>query len=308
MVFGDANFTQSLLKLGREKNHHHETDQKLVTTHLTHLMSGGDIKDGPRPVLHHVAVGQKNVVVVQTILVSTHIALIHNGQICNVKPSIKYCTNNRGRIVRLLRSDEILKSTINNIFKWEVTKHWWDDMGEGSPNDTPLLISSESSLSSVLRISCNWDELTNVPSHLEETVWLIPLSSGLIPLSLCQNSWQKILSRQRRSSHLKLEWWNEHHRVKKINPDLNFLWQQIFVQNTPYKIFQAVSNRQMMPDASPPRPRSLISFMLSPWHFPLHFVSLCPHQDLLTLQFMPGFVKLGSSLTSIVKHQERTLR
>ena len=112
MVFGDANFTQSLLKLGREQNHHHETDQKLVTTHLTHLMSGGDIEDGPSPVLHHVAVGQQDVVVVQALLVSTYIALIHNGQICNVKPSIKYCTNNRGRIVRLLRFDEILKRTV----------------------------------------------------------------------------------------------------------------------------------------------------------------------------------------------------
>ena len=79
MVLGDANFTKSLLK-------------------LTHLMSGGHIEDGPRSVLHHVTVGQQDVVIVQALLVPPHIALIHNGQICNVKPSIKYCTNNRGRI------------------------------------------------------------------------------------------------------------------------------------------------------------------------------------------------------------------
>ena len=73
-------------------------------------MSGGDIEDGPRPVLHHVTVGQQDVVVVQALLVPSHIALINNGQICNVKPSIKYCTNNRRRIGRLLRFDENLKS------------------------------------------------------------------------------------------------------------------------------------------------------------------------------------------------------
>ena len=168
-------------------------------------MSSGDIEDGPRPVLHHVAVGQEDVVVVQPLLVPPHVALINNGQICNVTPSIRYCTNNRKQIVRLLGFDENLKSTM--IFQFQMRghvlmKHWWDGMGESSPNDTPLLISSESSLSSVLRISCNWDELTNIPSHLE-TVWLIPLSYGLIPLSLCQNSWQRIPSRQLRSSHLK---------------------------------------------------------------------------------------------------------
>ena len=75
-------------------------------------MSGGDIEGGPGPVLHDVAVGQQDVVVGQALLVPPHIALINNGQICNITLPIKYCTNNRGRIVRLLRSDEILKSTI----------------------------------------------------------------------------------------------------------------------------------------------------------------------------------------------------
>ncbi len=51
-------------------------------------MSSGDIEDGPRPVLHHVAVGQEDVVVVQAFLVPPHVALINNGQICNVTPSI----------------------------------------------------------------------------------------------------------------------------------------------------------------------------------------------------------------------------
>ena len=195
--------------------------------HLTHLMSSGDIEDGPRPVLHHVAVGQEDVVVVQALLVPPHVALINNGQICNVTPSIRYCTNNREQIVRLLGFDENLKSTM--IFQFQMRghvfmKHWWDGMGESSPNDTPVLISSESSLSSVLRISCNWDELTNVPSHLE-TVWLIPLSYGLILLSLCQNSWQRILSRQLRSSHLKLEWSSEHHRIRpSLGTNCWFLW------------------------------------------------------------------------------------
>lgn len=101
---------------------------------LTHLMSSGDIEYGTRPVLHHVAVGQENVVVVQALLVPPHVALINNGQICNVTPSIRYCTNNRKRIVRLLGFDEILNSTM--IFQFQMRgqvfmKHWWDGMGEG---------------------------------------------------------------------------------------------------------------------------------------------------------------------------------
>ena len=79
VVRSDSYFAQSLLK-------------------LTHLMSGGHIEDGPRSVLHHVTVGQQDVVIVQALLVPPYIALIHNGQICNGKPSIKYCTNNRERI------------------------------------------------------------------------------------------------------------------------------------------------------------------------------------------------------------------
>ena len=84
-------------------------------------MGGRDIEDGPSPVLHHVAVGQQDVVVVQALLVPPHIALINNGQICNVTPPIKYCTNNRERIVRLLGFDENLKSTM--IFQFQMRGH-----------------------------------------------------------------------------------------------------------------------------------------------------------------------------------------
>ena len=92
-----------------------------MVTHLTHLMRGADIEDGPRPVLHPEAVGQEDVVVVQALLVPPHIALINNGQICNVTPPIKYCTNNRERIVRLLGFDENLKSTM--IFQFQMRGH-----------------------------------------------------------------------------------------------------------------------------------------------------------------------------------------
>ena len=92
-----------------------------LTTHLTHLMRGADIEDGPRPVLHPEAVGQEDVVVVQALLVPPHIALINNGQICNDKPSIKYCTNDRGQILRLLGFDENLKSWMT--FQFQMRGH-----------------------------------------------------------------------------------------------------------------------------------------------------------------------------------------
>ena len=47
-------------------------------------MRCGDIEDGPRLVLHHVAVSQEDVVAVESLLVPPYIALIHNCQICNV--------------------------------------------------------------------------------------------------------------------------------------------------------------------------------------------------------------------------------
>lgn len=105
----------------KEKKYYHDGSNQKRIPHLTHLMSSGDIEDGPCPVLHHVAVGQEDVVVVQALLVPPHVALVNNGQICNVTPSIRYCTNNRERIVRLLGFDENLKSTM--IFQFQMRGH-----------------------------------------------------------------------------------------------------------------------------------------------------------------------------------------